>query len=154
MRLDQISNYKWKVLCTTSSNDKITLWTAALRIFIEIISDEVYSANRSTLNLNSLSKYDLGQILCTSKHHRRKIVPILLYFIENNDQQNRTWTRLLINFSQSRFLFCHIFYSKEKRTHNSILDCTFILTSERTREYDNEVLISTGGSVSTNPCEF
>ena len=146
MFLYQKDDVAWNVRAMIKGDLQLNLISIALRIFIEIVSDEIYISSKNNIKLNAICKYDLGQLLLTSKHHRRSIIPTLLHHIEQRDFNNKPWSRLLTNFSNSRFLHCKIFYEIEKKTKMTLFDGTFIISTDRDPQYETAVFIADQGN--------
>ena len=147
MFLSQIEDYKWQVSAIFKGDINLNIWATALRLYIEIVSDEIYYSKRTQLNLRQLLKYDLGQLLLQSKHHRRSIIPMLLHHIESQDFTNRTWTSLLTNFSKSRFLYCQIYFNIEMKTKRTRFDGTFIISTDSNRQYETAIFSAKQGNL-------
>ena len=147
MFLSQSNDQKWNVKAMIKGDLRLNLTSIALRIFIELVSDEIYISSRNNVNLKTICKYDLGQILLTSKHHRRSIIPTLLHHIELRDFNNKPWSRLLNNFSNSRFLHCKVFYNIERKTKMTLLDGTFIISTDKDLQYETAVFVADQGII-------
>ena len=147
MFLSQTHDQKWNVKAMIKGDLRLNLTSIALRIFIELVSDEIYTSSRNNINLKTICKYDLGQILLTSKHHRRSIIPTLLHHIELRDFNNKPWSRLLNNFSNSRFLHCKVFYNIERKTKMTLLDGTFIISTDKDLQYETAVFVADQGII-------
>ena len=145
MFLSQISDFQWNVHSTFTNNEDLHLSVIMLRIFLEIISTECYVPYDRKIDMKKLQKYDIGKILTYSIHHRRHIIPHLLFMIQKNDFSNVPWTRFLTNFRKSKFLYCHAFYNvMNNTTYNTIIG-RFIVSTENTIEYETKVFFASQG---------